>query len=84
MRIQQKLWSKVGLSKPNRSPTTWPNRSMPTRFRPKPKVQLVDGGFPFSKTDTSGSSGGFTPTKPEQPEPNKSYKKTQPNPTKTS
>ena len=42
-------------------------------------VQSVGGGFPFSKTDTGESSGGFTSPKPEQPEPDRSYKKIQPN-----
>ena len=52
-----------------------------TRFRPESKVQLVGGGFPFSKTDTGGSSGGShlqNPTNPNRPElqknPAKSYK----------
>ena len=74
----------LGLSRPDRSPTTRPNRPTTTRFRPKPKVQLVGGGFPFSKTDTDGLSGGFASPKPEQPEPNRSYIKIRSNPTKTS
>ena len=58
---------KLGLSKPDRSPTT--------RFRPEPKVQSVGSGFPFSKTDTGGSSDGFASPKPEQPEPTGATKK---------
>ena len=72
----------LGLSKPNR--TTRPNCSTTTRFRPEPKVQSVSGGFPFSKTDTGVSSGGFTSPKPEQPELDQSYKKIWLNPAKTS
>ena len=49
----------LGLSKLDQSPTTWPNRPTATRFWPEPKVQSVGGGFPFSRTDTGGSSGGF-------------------------
>ena len=64
-----------GLSRPDRSPTTRSNRSTTTRFRPEPKVLLVGDGFPFSKTDTEGSSGGFASPKPVQPEPDRSYKK---------
>ena len=57
---------------------------MTTRFRLEPKVQLVGGGFLFSKTDIGGSSGGFASPKPEQPEPDRSYKKIRSNPAKTS
>ena len=42
---------------------------------PEPKVLSVGDGFPFSKTDTDGSSGGFASPKPVQPEPDRSYKK---------
>ena len=66
---------KLGLSRPDRSPTTRPNRPTTTRFRPEPKVQLVGGGFPFSKTDTGGSSGGFASPKSKQPEPTGATKK---------
>ena len=45
---------------------------------------MVSDGFPFSKTDTGESSGRFVSPKPEQPEPDRSYKKIQPNPAKTS
>ena len=62
------LIPELGLSRPDQSPTTRPNRPKTTRFRPEPKVQSVDGGFPFSKTNTGGSSGGFASAKPEQPE----------------
>ena len=72
----------LGLSRPDWK--TRPNRPMTTRFRPKPKVQSVGGGFPFLKTDTGVSSGGFTSLKPKQPELDRSYKKIWPNPAKTS
>ena len=65
----------LGLSRPDRSPITRPNRPTTTRFRPEPKVQSVGGGFPFSKTDTGGSSDGFASPKPEQPEPTGATKK---------
>ena len=64
-----------GLSRPNRSPTTRSNHSTTTRFQPEPKVLSVGDGFPFSKTDTGGSSGEFASPKPVQPEPDRSYKK---------
>ena len=57
---------------------------MPTRFQPKLKVQSISNGFLFSKTDTGGSSGVFASPKPEQPKPDRSYKKIQLNPAKTS
>ena len=57
----------LGLSRPDRSPTTRPNRPTTTRFRPEPKVQSVGGGFPFSKTDTGGSSDGFDLQNPSNP-----------------
>ena len=41
----------LGLSKPDWSPTTQPNRPMPTWFRPKSKVQSVGCEFPFSRID---------------------------------
>ena len=62
----------LGLSRPDWSPTTRPNRPTPTRFRPEPKVQSVGSGFSFSRIDTGGSSGGFASPKPEQPQPDRS------------
>ena len=47
-------------------------------------VQSVGGRFPFSSTDTGGSSGGFASPKPEQPEPDRSCIKIRPNPAKSS
>ena len=76
---QIKFSSLLGLSRPNRSSTTRPNHPMTTRFRPKPKVLSVGDEFPFSKTDTVGSSGGFASPKPDQPKPDWSYKKIRPN-----
>ena len=81
---QIKFSSLLGLSRPNRSSTTRPNHPMTTRFRPKPKVLSVGDEFPFSKTDTVGSSGGFASPKPDQPKPDQpkpdwSYKKIRPN-----
>ena len=76
---QIKFSSLLGLSRPNRSSTTRPNHLMTTRFRPKPKVLSVGDEFPFSKTDTVGSSGGFASPKPDQPKPDWSYKKIRPN-----
>ena len=64
--------SHEGLSRPDRSPIIRPNRPTPTRFRPESMVQSVGGGFPFSRTDTGGSSGGFASSKSEQPEPDRS------------
>ena len=55
-----------------------------TRFRLESKVQSVGGGFLFSKTDIGRSRGGFASPKPEQPEPDRSYKKIWLNPAKTS
>ena len=67
------------------------DRAVQTRLEPdnqvkllEPKVQSVNGGFPFSKTDTGGSSVGFASPKPEQLEPDWSYKNIQPNLAKTS
>ena len=74
----------IGLSKPDRNPTTQPNRPTPTRFRLEPKVQSVGSGFLFLRTDTRGLSGGFASPKPEQLEPNRSCIKIRPNPAKSS
>ena len=66
-------WSLLGLSRPNRSPTTQPNRPTPTRFWPKPKVQSVGNRFPFSRTNTCESSSEFASPKSEQPKPDQSH-----------
>ena len=63
----------VRLSKPNQSPTTRPKRLTPTRFWPKPKVQSVGSGTPFSRTDIDGLSGEFPFPKREPLEPDWSY-----------
>ena len=80
----KKLKVRLGLSRPDRSSTTRPNRPTVTRFRPEPKVQSVGSGFLFSRTDTGGSSGGFASPKPEQPEPDRSCIKNEAKPAKSS
>ena len=76
--------AKLRLSRPDRSPITRSKRPTATRFRPEPKVQSVGGGFPFSRTDTGGSSGRFASPKPEQPELDRSCIKNPAKPAKSS
>ena len=57
---------------------------MSTQFLPKPKLQSVSGGSPFSRTGTSWSSGGFPSPKLEPLDPTKAICEIRPNPARSS
>ena len=59
----------LGLSRPDWSPTTRPNRPTPTRFRPKPKSSQSMTGFRFQEPTLVGEVVGLLLQNPRNPNP---------------